>query len=65
MDVCAGDGWETLCSFLGRPVPAVPFPRNNVRAGVSLKIETRRCFWMGVAALHFGRSVGLKYMPRS
>ena len=21
MDVCAGDGWETLCGFLGLPVP--------------------------------------------
>jgi len=30
MDVCAGDGWETLCPFLGRPVPDRPFPRHNV-----------------------------------
>jgi hypothetical protein len=25
----AGDGWEALCGFLGRPVPPVPFPHAN------------------------------------
>jgi hypothetical protein len=34
MDVCAGDGWEPLCAFLGRPVPAVPFPHAN-RSGTA------------------------------
>jgi hypothetical protein len=24
-----GQGWEPLCSFLGEPVPNVPFPRSN------------------------------------
>jgi hypothetical protein len=24
-----GDGWEPLCRFLGKPVPATPFPRSN------------------------------------
>ena len=24
-----GDGWETLCQFLGKPVPDSPFPRSN------------------------------------
>jgi hypothetical protein len=35
MDITRGDGWDTLCPFLGRPVPATPFPRSNVqkRAG--------------------------------
>jgi hypothetical protein len=27
MDVCAGEGWERLCPFLGRPIPSEPFPR--------------------------------------
>ena len=27
MDVCAGEGWEKLCPFLGRPIPSEPFPR--------------------------------------
>jgi hypothetical protein len=26
MDLAAGDGWSKLCSFLGKPVPEVPFP---------------------------------------
>jgi len=25
------DGWEPLCAFLGKPVPAEPFPRTNDR----------------------------------
>jgi hypothetical protein len=29
MDLPAGDGWDKLCAFLGRPVPAEPFPRAN------------------------------------
>lgn len=29
MDVCAGDGWSTLCRFLGAPVPDVAFPHAN------------------------------------
>jgi hypothetical protein len=27
MDICAGQGWEMLCPFLGCPVPETPFPR--------------------------------------
>ena len=26
MNVTAGDGWELLCPFLGKPVPDFPFP---------------------------------------
>jgi hypothetical protein len=25
------DGWEPLCAFLGKPVPAEPFPKTNNR----------------------------------
>lgn len=27
----AKDGWEPLCAFLGKPVPAGPFPRTNTK----------------------------------
>jgi Sulfotransferase domain len=27
------DGWEPLCRFLAKPVPAMPFPRTNDREG--------------------------------
>jgi len=29
MDITSGDGWKKLCSFLGKKVPDVPFPRTN------------------------------------
>ena len=29
MDITAGDGWDELCPFLGRPVPASTFPHRN------------------------------------
>lgn len=29
MDICAGEGWEKLCPFLGLPAPAAPFPHAN------------------------------------
>lgn len=29
MNIVAGDGWESLCAFLGVEVPCVPFPREN------------------------------------
>lgn len=29
MDICGGYGWDKLCSFLGKPVPRVPFPHEN------------------------------------
>lgn len=32
MDICAGEGWEKLCPFLGLPIPSEPFPIRN-RAG--------------------------------
>lgn len=27
----AADGWEPLCRFLGKPVPATPYPRSNTK----------------------------------
>jgi len=33
MDIEAGDGWEALCGFLGRPLPRVPFPHENKAGG--------------------------------
>lgn len=29
MDITAGDGWEKLCTFLGKPIPDAPFPFKN------------------------------------
>jgi 3'-phosphoadenosine 5'-phosphosulfate (PAPS) 3'-phosphatase len=30
LNVAAGEGWEKLCPFVGRPVPDMPFPKANV-----------------------------------
>lgn len=30
LDIAAGQGWNELCAFLGKPVPAIPFPKANV-----------------------------------
>ena len=29
MNICAGDGWDNLVSFLGKPMPEIPFPSKN------------------------------------
>lgn len=32
MNICGGEAdWESLCAFLGKPVPDVPFPASNER----------------------------------
>lgn len=51
LDLSAGNGWQTLCRFLGRPVPAVPFPHRFTRAerratwGYRLLAALRRMGW--------------------
>jgi Sulfotransferase domain len=35
IDIAAGDAWETLCPFLGVPVPDVPFPHANTREDIA------------------------------
>jgi len=29
MNVCKGDGWQSLCNFLGKDCPTIPFPYTN------------------------------------
>ncbi|MBW4618443.1 MAG: hypothetical protein KME17_03525 [Cyanosarcina radialis HA8281-LM2] len=29
LDVCSGEGWDKLCSFLNKDVPELPFPHQN------------------------------------
>ena len=45
MDICAGDGWDELCSFLGVPVPDVAFPVENVGRLKRLKKLSRIASW--------------------
>lgn len=54
LDICGGDGWERLCAFLQKPIPAEPFPRQNARhwqGGIKEDIEAgRACLQNGDAA---------------
>lgn len=36
MAITEGDGWGSLCPFLGRPLPDAPFPRSNPAVDPSL-----------------------------
>lgn len=44
LEVCweTGSGWPELCEFLGRPVPAKPFPRANPSAQKADAAVTKR-----------------------
>lgn len=39
MDICGGDGWETLCPWLGVPVPDVTFPWRHQAPDQKLPLE--------------------------
>ncbi len=41
LDVSRGEGYEKLCPFLGREIPASPFPHWNKREN-TLKVELRK-----------------------
>jgi hypothetical protein len=42
LDICGGEGWPKLCSFLGKQVPDCPFPRLNVFGESDLATVLRR-----------------------
>lgn len=35
IDICGGDGWVKLCSFLGKKIPELPFPKKN-KSGIKI-----------------------------
>ncbi len=45
IDISAGEGWERLCPFLGRPIPKQPFPRENVSRSWSRVLRKVRSLW--------------------
>lgn len=44
LEICfeQGDGWEVLCPFLGKPIPATPFPWSNQDPARSTKESSVR-----------------------
>lgn len=49
IDFGKGHGWEELCSFLGRPVPSLPFPRSNKSGSIGAEAQ-RHCVGMFATA---------------
>lgn len=43
------DGWEPLCEFLEKPVPAVPFPKKNPRDAHLARIRQRQSAFLTMA----------------
>jgi len=41
LDLTAGDAWPKICSFLGQPVPDVPFPWRNSKQLREVRTEKR------------------------
>lgn len=42
MDLVGGQGWETLCPFLGLPQPDIPFPHANKKEDFRARVEASR-----------------------
>lgn len=42
IDICSGEGWEKLCSFLGKENPNIPFP--NSRSSLEKLIDIYRAY---------------------
>lgn len=55
LEMRIGEGWERLCSFLGRPVPTVPYPRANDTKAFEGSLEVL----VGQALLRFAWRVAL------
>lgn len=55
LEVNIADGWEPLCKFLGKPIPSVPFPRENDAASreklVGGIIRQGIMAWLGILAI--------------
>jgi hypothetical protein len=44
MDICGGrTDWETLCAFLGKPVPEEPFPSSNPKFTDNIYLQLLYC----------------------
>ncbi|CAN0156386.1 unnamed protein product [Ascophyllum nodosum] len=59
------DGWQPLCTFLGVPVPKVPFPKSNSREEATQKLTSLgKIGWIAMlsAIAATGISVGMAYI---
>ena len=44
--VLEGEGWETLCPFLGQPIPPVEFPHARPRKRRTARLRERTARWL-------------------
>ena len=69
MNVIAGDGWEKLCPFLGKPVPDQPFPKKNTAKATYLSPWYQAKLRFRVAGSRVKqallRTLGLRKTPRT
>lgn len=54
-DLGKGQGWRDLCAFLGRPVPAIPFPRSNASGSLEAEAQRHTIGIWGTARNYFDR----------
>lgn len=38
INICAGEGWDKLCDFLGKPKPNIPFPQKDITKYKRIKL---------------------------
>ena len=55
IDLSKGKQWEQICSFLGRSVPMVPFPRSNKSGSFEAEAQRHTIGIWGTAMTHFHR----------
>ncbi|KAJ5335918.1 uncharacterized protein N7506_003940 [Penicillium brevicompactum] len=69
------EGWEPLCKFLGRPIPATPFPRANdaavfknksasvVRSAFLRLAKKLTIYGLGITIAYFIAHFGRRFLP--
>lgn len=50
LDFQLEEGWAPICAFLGKEVPAVPFPRNNPREAHVKRVKERQRMFVTMVA---------------
>lgn len=54
-----GDGWEPLCKFLGKPVPATPFPNINDKDHFAKDLRNTKAKILAIYAVIYSGLIGV------
>lgn len=63
VDLGQGDAWETLCGFLGRPIPNVPFPFSNASGSIEAEAQRHAVGLLGSLRTHLHRAFMILAAP--